>query len=624
MMTLSAVPQRHAGQLYVSAADAATLLDVDASVEGKRLILSREASQGSDQQNFLVKQLPTPTPRPSPTQTPVPISRSSMRQPPQGSRLIGTTQIQFNSSVNDKSYNAMFDGGSTNAHLNLYASGVPGSRVGLGGTLRLGGVEKHVSFGGVTDPLYGNVFAFGGGNGFEVENARGATLSWSNSTFESRHVLAFGVRTTTSNIQAAFISQVNALSQLIAGYQRFSSGAHHVWDREFWIGEHGIAGGFHYRSDGRLYEEARFGFAGAGLPLTPGDAPTQLTAGYELSKDLGLRAGYGEGRGEHGALLGQIYGNIGIANLSLSRFGQQTTVAATFNSRTLQGGINVFRGPSYSGLNGDIAAELPRGFLSASAYAAGFGTTDVLLDYHLKRETPTMSLGVEDVRSQGAGRIGPTIGYSAPLGRALAVGLELHPLLHGNGLRFTVQHDLFSRIPVAAQRTITVASNGQAGSQLYVLIDGTRTRALEGSAVQVPVPAGTHYVSMQSADGSMGSPETRIIDGTPNTVTLPLWPVVHITGAVRLPASNNELQTMMPTSLAGISVVIEPGPIVAQTDETGAFDVPAQAIDPSATIAVDASTLPSGFAAPPAVRLTINHAVTIVLQPLKKVQKVVF
>jgi hypothetical protein len=129
---------------------------------------------------------------------------------------------------------------------------------------------------------------------------------------------------------------------------------------------------------------------------------------------------------------------------------------------------------------------------------------------------------------------------------------------------------------------------------------------------------------MQSADGSMGSPETRIIDGTPNTVTLPLWPVVHITGAVRLPASNNELQTMMPTSLAGISVVIEPGPIVAQTDETGAFDVPAQAIDPSATIAVDASTLPSGFAAPPAVRLTINHAVTIVLQPLKKVQKVVF
>jgi hypothetical protein len=190
-------------------------------------------------------------------------------------------------------------------------------------------------------------------------------------------------------------------------------------------------------------------------------------------------------------------------------------------------------------------------------------------------------------------------------------------------LRFSLEQAVFTRAPGPAQKFVTVAASTATTSSLYLVIDGSRDRMLTSNGMRLPIPAGSHYVSLQSADGTLGSPETQIIDGTPNAITLPLWPIVHIRGTIRLPRESVPLGTELP-SPGGITVVLQPGAIVAQTDESGAFDFPAQALDPNSTITVDESTLPSGFAGPAAQKLPGDGNVTIILKPSKKVQKIIF
>jgi hypothetical protein len=141
--------------------------------------------------------------------------------------------------------------------------------------------------------------------------------------------------------------------------------------------------------------------------------------------------------------------------------------------------------------------------------------------------------------------------------------------------------------------------------------------------MRVAIADGSHYISMETADGTLGSPETRVVDGTPNTITLPLWPVVHVKGVVKLPHADLP-QGPRSGNAGGITVVLQPGNIVAQTDENGGFDFAPQAMDPNATISVDDSTLPSAFAAPPAQKVPAGGNVTIVLKPSKKIQKIIF
>lgn len=622
MMTLTAYPLSQRGTLYVSAADAISLLDVNASVQGKRLVVDRRA-KAAESEGFSVRELPTPTPLPTATAAPAPVAFERERAAPAGKRLLGTAQVQMNSSMLDRSYNAMFDGGTDKVHASLYATGEPGSRLGIGGTVRVGEGDKHAAVGGVSDPLYGNVFSFGGGNGFELENAAGTTLSWLQSPLNNRHVAAIGRRTTTYNAEAAYVSQMNSAPQVLVGLQQMSVRAHGVWEREAWVGLHGIAGGVHYRSDGRLYTDARMGFAGAGLPLQPGDAPTQLTAGYDFFKGFGLRGGYGSGRGQQSTFLAQLYGQVGATNVSLSKFGNQSSLSVNVNTSRMNGALNYYRAPSFAGFNSQLAMALPRGFLSVDAYAGSLNTRDIFADYHLKRESPSMSIGLEDLSSAGQSRIGPTIGYMAPVTRSLSLGLELHPLLHGNGMRFSLQQALFQKIPGPADRFLTIAAASRSSSPLYLMIDGSRDRVLTGNPMRLPIPSGSHYVSLQSADGTLGSPEEKVVDGTPAAITVPLWPIRHVSGTLRFAHEGLPAGSALPPA-SGITVIVQPEGIVAQTDENGAFDFPAQALDPDSSIVLDETTLPPGFAEPAAMQIPANGNVSIVLKSSKNIQKVIF
>lgn len=624
MMTLTAYPFSQHGTLYVSAADAISLLDVNASVHGTRLVVDRRA-KATESEGFSVRELPTPTPLPTATAAPAEVAfdRDRERAVPAGKRLLGTAQVQMNSSMLDRSYNAMFDGGTDKVHANLYATGAAGSRVGIGGTLRVGEGNKHVTLGGVSDPLYGNVFSFGGGNGFELENAAGTTVSWLESPLNNRHVAAIGRRTAAYNAEAAYVSQMNAVPQVLLGLQQTTVRAHGVWEREAWVGLHGIAAGLHYRSDGRLYTDARMGFAGAGLPLEPGDAPTQLTVGYDLFKGFGLRGGYGTGRGQQSTFLTQLYGQIGSTNVSLSKFGNETSFSANVNTSRMNGALNYYRAPSFAGFNSQLALALPRGFMTLDAYAGSLGTRDVLADYHLKRQSPSMSIGIESLTSEGRSRTGPTIGYTAPVTRSLSLGLELHPLLRGNGMRVSLEQAVFQKLPTAAERFVTIAAASASSSPLYLLIDGSRDRVMTGNAIRVPIPTGNHYVSLQSADGTLGSPEEKVVDGTPAAITVPLWPIVHVSGALRFSRAGTPAGSDLPAP-SGITVIVQPEGIVAQTDENGAFDFPAQALDPNSTIVIDETTIPPGFAAPAATKIPANGTVSIVLKSSKNIQKVIF
>jgi hypothetical protein len=413
--------------------------------------------------------------------------------------------------------------------------------------------------------------------------------------------------------------------QFLFGWQTRSQSPKSYFERELWAGEHGLAAALHVRSTGRLFTEAKLGFAGAGLPLVTGDAPTAATVGYDLSSAVGVRSGFGAGQGQHGAALAQLYARAACATFTLSRFGQQFASDINVNGGgAAQGTLGFTRGQGTSALNalGDVA--LRHGAeLEARAYFSSPYTSDIAVTYRFDREHPSALLGAEVIGTNGARHVGPIAGFSAPITRTLSAGIELHPLSRGKALRFTLGQTFLGGSAHVRQRSMLVETTSDAPDAVFVLIDGVRTTALAGHSATIAIPSGVHFLSLQSAGGGLASPEQRITDGLPSPVVLPLYPVVRASGRVRIAGTQALLGTA--PSLAGITVVIKPANITAQTDAAGNFSFPALAIDPNSTISVDAASLPEGFA-PPAEQGLTNGPGTIdmVLRSNETIERVHF
>jgi hypothetical protein len=168
-----------------------------------------------------------------------------------------------------------------------------------------------------------------------------------------------------------------------------------------------------------------------------------------------------------------------------------------------------------------------------------------------------------------------------------------------------------------------VETGGEAPNDAVLLVDGVRANALTARSMRVAVPAGTHYLSVQSTGGVLASAEQRITDGIPASVFFPLWPVAHIHGRVRIANATTLFGTQPP--LAGIAVTLQPANVSVQTDQDGNFAFPAQALDPASTIAVEGESLPAGLAAPAETRLHgASEPLEIILTSSKTIERVRF
>ena len=618
MMRLGTAPERRAGQTFIDAADVSNLLDVSATRDGNRLAVARKKPDNeSAQGGFTVREIPTPKPLPKPSPAAV-TAFHSYDNVPDGKRLLGRAAFDMNSDPYGRYYNAMFDGGTQHLHASVYANGTTVAHPNIGGTLRVGEGEKHVSLGGITDPLYGDLFSGAGSNGVEFENTSGVTLAWGNSTVGDRHTVAVGRRTTSSNMEVALASQYQSSIQPLFGVQQWRYAGSAYFSQELWLGMHGIGADLHYRTAGRLFGEAKLGFAGAGLPLVLGDDATQIDVGYDFTKSFGLRAGFAGGHDLNAQPMLQAYVRTHGIELSAQRFGSQNLFTADLASGTVWYDF----GPQISQASAQLQFERPHGLIETTDYLSRGANFDVTVDYRLKREAPAFSFGGEIIRSGNLGRIGPVIGFASPITGGLNAEVQFHPLIRGNGLRFAVQQAIFaSNAP--RQRFIDVALLTPTDSPMFVAIDGTRTEALSTGTTRVPIPSGNHYVSVQSGDGSLASPEQRVVDGNPVTLTFPLWPVRTIRGKLSIP--KNVLSVLQPApSLAGITLILQPGNVTAQTDEDGSYAFPSQALSPDTTIAIDRSTLPDGLAAPDPQSISSDGTVDIILQSSKKIEKVIF
>jgi len=617
MARLRSFPTVHKGRLFIDVADVSTVLDVDARVANGRLSVARQKAhidtKSTEDDGFNVTELAAPKHAPKPSPSP-------QTDPYAGKRLLANVSASVSDYAEQRNYNAMLDGGGQHFHALMYVNGMEGSRANVGGTLRVGDAgRKHVSLGGINNPLYGTVFAGGGANGVEGVSESGTFASYSATTVDARRVLAFGRRSGDWVREVALASQFGIFQPLI-GIQRWHETPHYVLDPEIWFGMHGIGAGIQYRTTGRLYADTRLAFAGGGLPLVNGDALTQATFGYDVSKTFGVRAGYGIAHAQGGQALLQVYGGNATTSYTLSHFGIQNSAAVDFSRQFSKLRFGYINAPGYSAVENDGTFEMRRGVIETRAYFASGNSTDILADYRFKRETPSLTIGLESVHADNGGRTAPTIGYLFPVGSTLSVGFEFHPLANGNGIRFTAQQAVYGSI-APAQRSVFVDLESPVTAALDLFIDGMRIQRITEQHTKISVASGSHYVSVQSEDHRVGSPEERVLDGAPSDLTLPLWPVTDVHGVVRLP---DMPLGMVKPSVAGITVILKPQEITTQTESDGSFSFPAQALDPSTTVTLDPQSLPSGLAPPAPAQLQVSQPVTITLRPSKKVEKVVF
>lgn len=620
MLRLTSTPVVHSGQLCISSLDVATLLDVDTDSRSTKRNVTIPAAVSN--QSFEVKTLATPTPRPTlPPAREVQESAAPLSVPV-GEHLVGNVGFELQRQANAQYYQFNADGGTKTVHGVLYANGSPGSRPYLNGVVTVGAATQHATVGSVADPLYGSLFQQSGAVGASYENAEGTTLTWANASFGDRHSVALSRTRSGITSVAALVSDAGG-SQLLFGRQYAQPTRSGEFDREFWAGSRGAGAGLHYRTEGRLYAEARLGIATSGLPLIAGDAPNETDIGYQFSSNLGIRAGMATAHAYGSRPFGQLYGHAGNVQLSMARMADGSDVDVALNGSSARAAFDYGRAGTSGFLNFTGELTLARGVIEANSYVTQGNNSDTWFDYRLSRSVPSMTIGLESVRAADASRIGPTIGYTAPVPGSMMLGVELHPLMHGQGVRFTVQHQILALDRHTPPHFITVSLDSHTTDRTYAIIDGLRAQQLASASGKVAVPDGTHYISIQSADGKYASPEMRVVNGTPEALSMPLWPVIEIQGNVRLPdAALPALMGGRP-SLAGIVLIVQPQNITIQTDENGNFDLPAQAIAPHSTLAADASTMPSGLvlesqAIPDSGRLDVT------LKLSKTVKKVIF
>lgn len=628
LMHLSSVPQNRNGTMYVTARDAGDLLDVDANVRPDRVVVTN--ANGKKQktidrgESFQVREIPVA----KPTATPAPAVRDmAFRRDEPGAdrRLVGHANLAVTNEGPNRTVNGMFDGGTQHVHGSLYVSRSGESRPYIGGTVHADAGSHGLDFGGVNDPLLGTVFAAGGTNGVALSSNGGASAfsvtNGGNTGGDRRRVVAF-TRHGDHLANSYALAGANGTMQPLLGTESWNDANGRLFERDFWIGLHGVAGGFHYRSDGRFFTDSRLGFAGAGLPVGPGDVPEQATIGYGVSRAVQVRGGFGSGRGyTHAQSFLQASARLKSSEFTLSRYGDQTGVGVALESAKARGNIDVFRSSSYSGVSSQLEFAFARSILDAQAYIAGEGSQDIGFSYHLKRESPSLSVGAERIASSRESRLGPTMGYTSRVFGSMDIGVELHPLVHGNGLRITARQSLFAPLR-STNRFLLVGARDAYSLPVYVLVDGARRERLTSNATRVGIPAGTHYVALQSEDGKLASPEQRVTEVDSAPLTLPLWKVREVHGFVQIANAKALFGSSAP--LENITVVMQPGNIVTQTDENGRFSFPAQALDPQTTITVDPESLTGGLAAPAAQKLADTDDVTLTIFANKKIEKVIF
>ncbi len=620
IMHLTASPEVRSGQFFVDTADLPALFDVDVDVQPAGLTLtstSRPVDPKDGSGGFHTKDVPTPRP----TVNPHPNNPNEPAADGSAIRSIGHATGSLNTSGGSRSFSMGVQAAGDKATTNVYANGSNGQTTTFGGTMRFGMGQKHVAFGSITDPMQGIAFTGGNDTGIEIGNASGLMLASALRQVDLRNITALSHQSNNLTESLAVEAKHGKFEQALLGLRKTTSFGSGSIGRELWVGDHGIAGGLSLQTSGRLFADFAVGFAGAGLLVNPGDAPLRLNAGYRLSPAVTLIGNVNSGIGRFGTASGGFLIQRPNLQFSLTRFSTATSVDLGLSGPNKSADFLVTSGVGQESMNSRVVLPLGQGALNMLASFATGGSQDDLLSMQFKREGTSPILGVEHVRSGDSSRIGPVVGLSFPLGSLLRISAAIHPLTNGNGLQVNLDQTLqYTSRPRFNVENLSLA--GTSASPLFVYLDGIQNQPVSIGAATLKIPRGSHYLSVQSADKLLATQAVRVTDVGPKSVALQLWPFRTVKGGVQVEGATavNGAQT----PLGAITVRLQPGDYVAQTDANGNFEFPPTPLAPNTTISVDSDTVSSDLAAGEAQPLPADGPVIVLLHPSKKLEKVTF
>ncbi len=611
-LTLLHAPLELDRRLFVATDDLPALFDVRATVQGRRLAVSTTTIDPgvivAEQKKPPAKKI-VATPSPSPT----PLVRGF-----QGGDRVEVTLIQ--NGPNRTVGVALQTVGSIRSGLAVTDDGAPTT-----GSVTIGTVDRNLTVGDTSDPLIGSVFRDPGLIGAELRSGPYGFVAGRRSR-DGRTVTAFSA---ARGARTDFIEMLRApgggFDQVIAGRRVSRTTSWGLLREEAFAGTKGAGVGAYARTRGRFYGELTATAASGGFPLQPGDAPLIADGAYDMSRALTARLGFSGG---HGTPSSPFAGFVAHG----SHLGGAITVARSYV------GVSA----SYAGgpANAQFSLSRSLGQMEFGLRAAG-SVRGLVLELNANGDTQNnrdvtlvsrrVGHGLDLLAGVDAGRIGmtswavPVVGVAAPLVR----GLDLEATISPQGsARPVIRITLVAGFapPHRSARIVTVPlivrAEGGSPQAVVLYVDGFRTKDGDATGVRVDLVPGAHFVRLETADGTLGSPDTAVDTAATREAALPLWPLRAVSGRILIEAPASLIPRDL--SLSGVSLVLEPGGTVTTADAQGAFQFPVTAIAPNAAVRVDDETAPSGLAPVAAVLVGEGGAITVKLGPARKVERVTF
>jgi hypothetical protein len=583
------------GQIYLTAHDAARLFGLTLRTTGK-LAFHRPHDLSTATE---ITEIPA-SPTPHPTATPR-VNRSNDNGGDGATANAGRVLLSLDRIGAANVLNIQSETNGSFLATRLDSSGVNG----IGppdATVIVGDAKRNASIGYISDPLAGLIFGGGVYEGIDLHNGIAGQDAFIGRRLDDGYS-SFGTvlsdpRNGTSDTLDVLMHGSSYAEMLL---RRFSV-THEAWGdytREFIIGSRGFGMGFGARTRGRTFLETAVTYASNGLPLGPNDAPIRIDVGHQLSDATTVVAGFEE------TPLTPFGPYLGISTHSQNFVAGITTtnheISGSLAYHTTNADVQGYTVPGVSRASGiEGTYYFPAITIDAQSYSS-LGDSETYVEARTNR--PGLNL-VTGVGLPSGGKPGPIAGLSIPITHMLSVEGTLRPSASGPyrlhlGVAATIGRRRGATEPMVPAN---VRLEGQSARPVRVYVDGTPAGTRSSSAFTIQVTRGTHRFSAESVDGSEGSQETAVnVEAAGDTVSLSLFPEHAVQGHVTLAPT-----AIVPSdfSLAGITVLIEPGDIAVQTNPDGTFFFPRQPIPQDATVALDPASLPRELRPGPARSLS--------------------
>jgi hypothetical protein len=507
---------------------------------------------------------------------------SARRARPRTAAFDATNALLIHAAISDsggfRSRDLSFTTDGTRLRGSLDVAAFANSNPSLSGALAVGTRDRYINAGSESNPLGGLVFNAPGGYGASLHRPALAISVEHDSLGRTLVVLR---RDRDNGATLVGTMRVNGSDALVAGDRQSVDGVVKM-TRELWVSTGGAAASIDVATQGRFFGEAVASGTLGAFPLTLGEAPDRLNAGFRANDRMTLRAGVASGFGVGiSPYLGvNFFGNHGLSgsvqltgasrNAVLSYTGPQSSLSANFSSGA---------GGSSWGAVGSLAQRLL--LWDFSAFRSGDNEDEVIRSHAATGFAPI--IGLERIASASTRRIGPVLGVSVPLGRTTAFELTEHPIAAGRALAFglTQRIGFAPRVPM---RTLTLQN--AATSLLY--IDDRAAQHVDANVQRVLIAPGAHRIQARSLDGMQESLPITLDDNV-SQANVELLPVRTVAGRV---VQTDADPAGRKISLEHIAVRLEPGDLLVETDADGTFVFPAGPTAPNARVSIVRETLP--------------------------------